>query len=100
MFSRAWPLSTRSSNMLERHAACRDRYQKPLNGRTMIFVIESGKDKMATWVSEQRNVAEDFRSAFGSRPPDVEGIAIMTDSDNTKSSATADYDDFRASAAK
>jgi hypothetical protein len=74
--------------------------KSPYNGRTMIFIIESGKGKTGAWVSEQRNVAEDFRSAFGSRPPEVAGIAIMTDSDDTKSSAAADYDDFRAAAAK
>jgi len=45
-------------------------------------------------VPENRNVLEDYINAFGSQPPSVEGIAIQTDSDNTNSSASADFDDF------
>lgn len=32
---------------------------------------------------------------FGEEPPQVEGIAIMTDTDNTGESAIAYYDDIK-----
>jgi Protein of unknown function (DUF3047) len=69
-------------------------FKSPHSHNAMIFVVASGGDSLNTWVSEQRNVLEDFLKAFGSQPPLVEGIAIQTDSDDTGSSACADYDDF------
>ena len=41
-----------------------------------------------------RNVLEDFRQAFGTDPPLITGVAIMTDTDNTGESATAYYGDL------
>ena len=41
---------------------------------------------------------QDYRAAFGGDPPPVNGIAIMTDTDNTNGEAAAYYGDivFRA----
>jgi hypothetical protein len=69
-------------------------FRSPHSHNAMIFVVASGSDSLNNWVTEQRNVLEDFLKAFGSQPPLVEGIAIQTDSDDTGSSACADYDDF------
>jgi hypothetical protein len=51
------------------------------------------------WVDEERNLYEDYKKAFGSEPPMVSGVAIMTDTDNTKDSVIAYYGDivFQAS---
>jgi hypothetical protein len=68
--------------------------KSPHNGKVMIFVIEQGPNNLNHWVPEERNVLNDYLRAFGSQPPLVEGIAIQTDSDNTKSSASADFDDI------
>jgi len=46
------------------------------------------------WVAEERNVYDDYRRAFGKEPPRVSGVAIMTDTDNTKERATAYYGDL------
>jgi hypothetical protein len=46
------------------------------------------------WVSERRNVRADYREAYGEAPPPVNGIAIMTDTDNTGGTATALYGDI------
>ena len=61
-----------------------------------IVVLESGIDAGDTWRSETVNVAEDYRRLFQTDPPDPQGIAILTDADDTGSRAVADYDDFRA----
>jgi len=37
---------------------------------------------------------EDYKSAFGRKPPMISGVAIMTDSDNTGESTTAFYGDI------
>jgi len=60
----------------------------------IIFVVESGKEKLNTWVSEEQNVYEDYKKAFGEEPPMISGVAIMTDTDNTGESATSYYGDI------
>jgi hypothetical protein len=66
----------------------------PYTERAMMFVVESGTEKLDGWVSEERNVFEDYKKAFGKEPPRISGVAIMTDSDNTKESATSYYGDI------
>ncbi len=64
-----------------------------------IIVLESGAAERGTWKTETVNVADDYRRLFQSEPPEPQGIALLTDADNTKSRAVADYDDFRVLAA-
>jgi hypothetical protein len=59
-----------------------------------MIVVESGSDKVGRWVEETRNLYEDYAHAFGEEPPMINGIAIMTDTDNTKERATAYYGDI------
>lgn len=63
--------------------------------RLRMLVVQSGGDKLNQWQTEQRNVLEDYRKAFGAEPPLISGIAIMTDTDNTHERATAWYGDIR-----
>ncbi len=63
----------------------------PFTDRVKMIVLQSGDEKKNQWISETRNIAEDYRKAFGEEPPMISGIAIMTDSDNTGESATAWY---------
>ncbi len=62
--------------------------------RVKMIVIQSGSTNIKQWLSEQRNVYEDFKSAFGEEPPHVSSIAIMTDTDNTGEQATAYFGDI------
>ena len=59
-----------------------------------MIVLESGEDALNTWITEERNIFNDYINAFGVKPPMISGIAIMTDSDDTKESATAFYGDI------
>ena len=59
-----------------------------------MIVVESGNDKAGLWLEEERNIYQDYKLAFGEEPPMISGIAIMTDTDNTGSSATAYYGDI------
>jgi hypothetical protein len=59
-----------------------------------MIVVESGATNIGRWVDEERNLYDDYRSAFGEEPPLVNGVAIMTDTDNTGESATAYYGDI------
>lgn len=59
-----------------------------------MIVVESGSTKVGAWVEEEHNVYEDYRLAFGEDPPAINGIAIMTDTDNTQERAVAYYGDI------
>jgi hypothetical protein len=63
----------------------------PYTDRAMMIVVESDEAKLNQWVSEERNVYEDYKKAFGTEPPMISGVAIMTDTDNTGETATAYY---------
>lgn len=64
-------------------------------GNAIMLAVESGNGKAGEWVSERRDVRADYRRLFGSEPPPVGAIAIMTDTDQTGERALAWYDDLR-----
>jgi len=66
----------------------------PFTDRVKMIVVGSGAENLNTWVGQQRNIYEDYKQAFGEEPPMISGVAIMTDTDNTKESATAYYGDI------
>jgi hypothetical protein len=66
----------------------------PYTDRSKIIVIQSGPELVNHWVTEERNLFEDYTQAFGAQPPLVSGVAIMTDTDNTGESAIAYYGDI------
>jgi hypothetical protein len=66
----------------------------PYTDRVIMIVIESGETRLDEWIIEERNVYEDYMKAFGENPPKISGVAIMTDTDNTKESAVAYFGDI------
>ena len=59
-----------------------------------MVIVESGTQKVGLWVDEERNIYEDYKKAFGEEPPMINGVAIMSDTDNTKEQATAYFGDI------
>lgn len=59
-----------------------------------MIVVESGPSNVGMWVEEERNIYEDYKKAFGEEPPAINGVAIMSDTDNTKERAVAFYGDI------
>ncbi|HIJ78045.1 MAG: DUF3047 domain-containing protein [Desulfobulbaceae bacterium] len=57
----------------------------------MMIAVESGPAKTGQWVTEERNIYEDYKLYFGEEPGNVGAIAIMTDTDNTGENASAGY---------
>jgi DUF3047 family protein len=75
----------------------------PVYWRCKVIVLESGPGQGNEWKTETVDVYRAYKNAFEAEPGEVQGIAVLTDSDATKSIADADYDDFAlltASAAK
>ena len=65
-------------------------------GLTQVLVIRSGTEKKGGWMEERVNVFEDYKKFFDeAETPKATGIAVLTDSDDTKSIAQGDYANFR-----
>jgi len=62
--------------------------------RIKMIVVDSGWDNLSQWHKHQRDLAADYKRAYGEAPGEVIGIAILTDTDNTKSEARAYYGDI------
>lgn len=60
-----------------------------------IVILESGEENLGKWIYVERNIVGDFKKAFGRNPGNAGAIAIMTDADNTLSTAEAEYDEIR-----
>jgi hypothetical protein len=67
----------------------------PRTDRVRTLVVESGAGRLNQWLQYERDIAADFRRAFGEEPGALLGMAIMTDSDNTRSMARAWYGPLR-----
>ena len=65
----------------------------PYTDRVRMIVVESGSSRAGRWLSYERDIAADYRAAFGTDPPPVSGVAIMTDTDNTGERVRAWYGD-------
>ena len=65
-------------------------------GLTQVLVIRNGTDRKGSWTEERVNVFEDYKKFFDeTETPKASGIAVLTDSDDTKSTAQGDYANFR-----
>lgn len=63
----------------------------PRTDRIRKIVLESGSKNLGQWLDYERDIRADFLKAFGEEPGALTGIALMTDTDNTQSTATAWY---------
>jgi hypothetical protein len=60
----------------------------------MLLAIRSSDDNKGVWYQEKRNVYEDLKNIFGEEIKEIDAVAIMTDSDNSKGSVSASYGDI------
>ena len=68
-------------------------------GQTQVRVLASGTGRRGEWVEERVNALQDFRASFEeSGTPRPAGLAVLTDADDTRSTAEGDYADFRVCA--
>jgi Protein of unknown function (DUF3047) len=66
-------------------------------GLTQVRVLRSGLPaKKGEWVEERVNVRDDYKKYFEEKDaPKPAGIAVLTDADDTNSTAQGDYANFR-----
>ena len=65
----------------------------PFTQRLRKVVLQSGPDAIGQWRVETRDVAADFKRAFGFDAPAITGISVGNDTDNTDDRVTAWFGD-------
>lgn len=60
--------------------------------RAKMFLLEQGSVNVGKWETEEVNIIDDYKAAFGESPPSAATIAIMNDSDNTGEKAISYVD--------
>jgi hypothetical protein len=63
----------------------------PRSDRIRKIVVDSGPAQLRRWRDHRRDLAADFRLAFGEEPGPLTSMAVMTDSDNSRASARTWY---------
>ncbi len=70
----------------------------PFSRRVRYIVLRQSQDPLSTWFDETRDVAADFRRAFGDESPDVPpvtAVIVSGDGDNTGATSLAHVADLR-----
>jgi len=86
------PLSNRAINyVFSSNNDVGENWPSPYTKKSIDYVLSSTKDSLNTWVSVKANVKEDFMRLFEIDISDISGVAIMTDTDNSKLKAISYY---------
>lgn len=64
------------------------------SNRQHVVVLRSGADELGKWIWEEVNAYKDYRRLFGGDPRPADALGLLTDSNNTKTVVSADYDDI------
>lgn len=75
-----------------------DSWRNPYNSDVIMLALQSGNSNNKRWVSEKRNLKQDLEHYFKEPINSILGIALMSDSDNTKTITNALYSDLFFSA--
>ncbi|EGN76188.1 Protein of unknown function (DUF3047) [Idiomarina sp. A28L] len=66
-------------------------WPNPFAKQAHMLATRSGKQESDQWQTETRDLQADFENFHGQAPDKINAIAIMTDCDNSNSSASASY---------
>src|SRR5215470_3750598 len=59
----------------------------PLFKKLFAVVMQSGTQGLGTWITERRNLIDDYKQAYGEAPEVIEGVRIQINSQHTQSRA-------------
>ena len=68
-----------------------DNWPSPYTKKSIDYVLSTTKENLNTWVTVKANVKEDFMRLHGLDIKNISGVAIMTDTDNSKLKAISYY---------
>ena len=59
----------------------------PVFKKIFAVVMQSGTQGLGTWITERRNLIDDYKQAYGEAPEAIEGVRIQINSQHTQSRA-------------
>lgn len=68
--------------------------EKPNTPFVAMVVVASGESGVGRWASLERNVVEDYQRAFQSQPPQITGVSVATETDDTGETAVTYFGDI------
>jgi len=93
------PLSNRAINyVFSSNNDVGKNWPSPYTKKSIDYVLSTTKDNKNTWVTVKANVKKDFKKLHEIDVTEISGIAIMTDTDNSKLKAISYYQDIYFSA--
>ena len=88
----ATPLSNRAINyVFSSNSNIKDNWPSPYTKKSIDNVLSTTKINMNEWVTVKANVKDDFKKFHDLNVDELDGIAIMSDTDNSKLKAIAYY---------
>ena len=75
-----------------------ENWSSPYTKKSIDYVLSTTIDNLNKWVTVKANVKEDFMKLHGIEVNNISGIAIMTDTDNSKLKAISYYQNIYFSA--
>ena len=95
----ATPLSNRAINyVFSSNNDVGQSWPSPYTKKSIDNVLASTKENLNEWISVKANVKEDFKKFHNLDVDELDGLAIMSDTDNSKLKATAYYQNIYFSA--
>ena len=68
-----------------------ENWPSPYTKKSIDYVLSTTKENLDVWVTVKKNVKEDFMKLHGLDVKNLTGVAIMTDTDNSKLKAVSYY---------
>ena len=75
-----------------------ENWPSPYTKKSIDYVLSTTIDNLNKWVTVKANVRDDFMKLHGIEVSDISGVAIMTDTDNSKLKAISYYQNIYFSA--
>ena len=75
-----------------------DNWKSPFTKKSTDLVLSTTKENFNEWISVKSNVKKDFKKFHNLELDEIDGIAIMTDADNSNSKAISYYQNIYFSA--
>tara|TARA_Y100000590_G_scaffold202016_1_gene229523 strand:+ start:187 stop:840 length:654 start_codon:yes stop_codon:yes gene_type:complete len=88
----ATPLSNRAMNyVFSSNNIVNTHHVSPFTKKSIDYVLSTTKDNLNKWVTVKVNVREHFKKFHNLELDDINGVAIMSDTDNSKLNSIAYY---------
>ena len=85
-------LSNRAINyVFSSNSSINENWPSPYTKKSIDYVLSTTKNDLNTWVTVKTNVKKDFMKLHNLDVKELSGVAIMTDTDNSKLRAVAYY---------